>query len=224
MTQTQHTRSFFVTGTDTNVGKTWATLALMYYFKQRGYCVAGMKPIASGCQWDGLQFTNEDALLLQKHSSIDLPYSAINPYALEMPVSPHLAAQESKISVDVIKHAFQQLQQKTEVVIVEGVGGWLVPLSSENDIADLVKALDISVILVVAIKLGCINHARLTMQSITSAGIKCAGWFAVCIDTCMLLTAENITTIDDYMAVPLLGVFPYMTQMDIAMLASHITL
>ena len=215
-------KNYFITGTDTGVGKTWATLALMHYFKQQGYSVAGMKPVAAGCKWDNQQLKNEDALLLQENASIPLEYKEVNPYALEIPVAPHLAIKGNIIDLDVIKDAYQHLAKKMEIVIVEGAGGWSVPLNKEQDMADLVKVLGIPVIVVVAIKLGCINHARLTFQQIESDGVQCAGWFATCLDSDMLLIEENITSIENRVSIPLLGVFPYARKFDVNALASKI--
>ncbi len=216
--------NFFITGTDTGVGKTWATLALMHYFKQQGYSVLGMKPVAAGSDWDGQQFKNEDAVLLQEYSSTPLDYKEINPYAFEMPVAPHLAIRQNVIKLNVMVNAYQNLKEKAEIVIVEGAGGWSVPLNAEEDMADLVRALEIPVIMVVAIKLGCINHARLTLRQIESDGIQCAGWFAMCLDPDMLLIEENIASIKDRVSIPLLGVFPYTEKLNVDALASKINL
>ncbi|KAF3977618.1 MAG: dethiobiotin synthase [Methylococcales symbiont of Iophon sp. n. MRB-2018] len=219
-----NSKAYFITGTDTNVGKTWASLALMYYFKQQGYSVAGMKPVATGCQWDGRQFKNKDALLLQENASIHLQYKEINTYAFEMSVAPHLANKENEIQLKLIVDSFGKLQAKVDRVIVEGAGGWLVPLSEHYDMSDLVIALDIPVILVVAIKLGCINHARLTLRQIQADGIECAGWIAMCLDSDMQLMAENIESISNRTSAPLLGVLPFTEKLDVNYLASKINL
>jgi len=207
-------KSFFVTGTDTGAGKTWSTLVLMHYFKQQGLSVIGMKPVAAGCEWIDGQLKNEDALLLQQHSSIKLAYDEINPYAFEEPVSPHLAGVENPVQFGVLLQAYEKLKNKADVVIVEGAGGWLAPLNNESDIADFAIALDIPVIVVVAIRLGCINHARLTIQSIEQSKVNCAGWLAVCIDPEMDKQIENIETLKQKIATPLLGIIPYAEKMD----------
>lgn len=216
--------SYFITGTDTGAGKTWATLALMQYFKQQGHSVAGMKPVATGCKWDKQQLQNQDALLIQDHASISLDYNDVNPYAFEMPVAPHLAAKEKAIKLDVIVNGFRQLREKTDSIIVEGAGGWCVPLNEKEDWSDLVKMLEIPVIVVVAMTLGCINHARLTVEQIASDGIHCAGWLAVCLDSEMLLMDENIDSIKNRVSVPLLGILPYIEKADFNLLASKIVL
>ncbi len=215
-------RDFFITGTDTGVGKTWATVALMHYFKAQDRVVAGMKPVAAGCEWLDGRLKNEDALLLQRHASIALEYEEVNPYAFEAPVSPHLANDGNPVRIDRLMQDFKSLKNKADVVLVEGAGGWFAPLSQEADIADLAKALQIPVIMVVAIRLGCINHARLTFQSIQSAKVDCAGWLAMCVDPDMQKQEENIETIKNKISVPLLGVLPYMDGMDFALLAESI--
>ena len=215
-------KCFFITGTDTGVGKTCATIALMQYFKQQGQTVVGMKPISAGCEWIDGQLKNEDALLIQKNATIQLPYEKINPYAFELPVSPHLAGKDNPVQIDTVVQYFEELSKIADVVLVEGAGGWLAPINNKEDIADLAKALDIPVILVVAIKLGCINHAKLTFQSIMSAGVKCNGWLAMCIEPDMLKIDENIETLRNYISVPLLGVFPFMENIDFKKLSNEI--
>lgn len=204
-------QGYFITGTDTNVGKTFVTVALMRYFRQQGKTVLGMKPVASGCivGQDGLR--NEDALLLQRHASKQVDYHLINPYAFELPVSPHIAAQEvgQEVELSVIKKNYQVLKEQAELVLVEGIGGWLAPINQSADVADLAIFLQLPVILVVAIRLGCISHARLSYAAIKSSGIACAGWVANCTEESMLKRQENIETITQNVQAPLLGVMPY---------------
>lgn len=216
------TKSYFITGTDTGVGKTCATVALMYYFKQQGQTVLGMKPIAAGCEWLDGQLKNEDALLLQENASLQLPYQKINPYAYELPVSSHLAGKKNPVRIDTVVQRFNDLSNKVDVVLVEGAGGWLAPINEQEDIADLVKALDIPVIIVVGIKLGCINHAKLTFQAINNIGVKCSGWLAVCIEPNMLKADENIETLKKQISAPLLGIFPYMEKINFIKLSAKI--
>lgn len=205
------TQGFFITGTDTGIGKTWSTVALMQYFKNQGKAVIGMKPVASGCdQLDG-QLRNEDALLLQKHASIALPYQAVNTYAFALPVSPHIAAEETgvEIQIDKIVAQYQQLKEQADVVLVEGVGGWMVPLNARQDVADLAQQLDLPVIVVVGMRLGCINQAKLTFAAIQQAGVRCRGWIASCVEPDMLMLDENIRTLCRSTELPLLAVLPY---------------
>ncbi len=215
-------KGFFITGTDTGVGKTWATVALMRYFKAQGQSVIGMKPVAAGCELVDGRLKNEDALLLQQNASIVLEYEEVNPYAFKMPVSPHLAADKKPVQLDKIIQKFEYLKNKADVVIVEGAGGWLAPLNHEMDISDLADVLQIPVIMVVAIRLGCINHARLTFQSIQTAKVECAGWLAMCVDPEMQKQTENIETIKNKISAPLLGVLPYIDNMDFDVLAENI--
>jgi dethiobiotin synthetase len=216
-------QGFFITGTDTGVGKTWATITFMRYFQAQGKTVIGMKPVASGCEWNGEQLRNEDALLLQRHASIALDYELINPFAYQLSVSPHLAGIENPVNLSKIKNCFDVLKQKADMVLVEGAGGWLVPLNQQgDDIVDLAKCLRLPVIMVVAIRLGCINHARLTYQAIKSSDLNCAGWLATCVDANMLKLGENIETLRQLISVPLLGVLPYSEQADFELLAKNI--
>ncbi len=217
-------KSYFITGTDTGVGKTWSSVALMHYFKQQGESVIGMKPVAAGCDEVEGELVNEDALLLQQHASVSLPYSMVNPYAFEQPVSPHLAAMNDKVELARLKQGVEQLKPLADVLIVEGAGGWLVPLSEQLDIADLAVALQLPVIVVVAIRLGCINHARLTLQSIQMANVPCAGWIAVCVEENMLMQQENILILQQKLSVPLLGILPYNEQPNFADMAGFISI
>jgi dethiobiotin synthetase len=217
-------QGYFITGTDTNAGKTWATIALMRYFKQQGKSVVGMKPVASGCFIkDGL-LRNEDALLIQQNASLEIDYTLINPYAYELPVSPHIAGLNNPVKLATIVKRFNAVKELAEIVLVEGAGGWYAPLNNCEDISDLAKALALPVIMVVAIRLGCINHAKLTWQAIQQSRISCAGWIAMCVDTDMLNRDENIHTIKTALNVPLLGVLPYLVSADFDLLAGQLVL
>lgn len=202
-------KGYFITGTDTNVGKTWATIALMRYFKSREESVVGMKPVASGCSIQDGQLKNEDALLIQENASFLVDYDLINPYAYEQPVSPHIAGVENPAEVDRVKAKFELLKTLADVIIVEGAGGWYAPLNEREAISDLARALGLPVIMIVALKLGCINHARLTYQAIAQSGLNCSGWIGVCTDRDYLNRDETISTIKAAVDAPLLGVLPY---------------
>jgi dethiobiotin synthetase len=215
-------QAYFVTGTDTNVGKTWATLALMTYFKQQNLSVIGMKPVASGCEKIDGEWRNSDALSIQKMGSQLVDYSLLNPYAYELPISPHLAGKKNPANLETIFTNFQTLQNLADVVVVEGAGGWYAPLNERETIADLAKKLNVPIILVVSIKLGCINHALLTVEAIQNAGLNCVGWIAVCNDAefeCVDLTIESLVA---RLKIPLLGVLPYSEQADFEDLAQRI--
>jgi len=215
-------KGYFITGTDTNVGKTWATIALMRYFKGQGKTVAGMKPVAAGCLMVDGRLKNEDALLIQENASWQIDYDLINPYAYELPVSPHIAGVNNPARLDVLAAQFELLKTLADIVIVEGAGGWYAPLNERESISDLAKALALPVIMVVAIRLGCINHARLTYQAIEHSGVKCAGWIAVCTDPDVLSRDENIQTIKAAVDAPLLAVLPYMDVADFNFLAEQV--
>jgi len=217
-------QGYFITGTDTNAGKTWATISLMRYFKQQGKSVIGMKPVASGCNMHDNRLKNEDALLIQKNASLQIDYDLINPYAYQLPVSPHIAGINNPVKLTTVVERFNTLKELAEVVLVEGAGGWYAPLNDHEDISDLAKALALPVILVIAIKLGCINQAKLTWQAIQYSGTPCAGWIAVCIDPDMLNLEENIRTIKTALNVPLLGVLPYLASADFDLLAGKLSL
>lgn len=207
-------RGYFITGTDTNVGKTWATIALMRYFKNQGKSVAGMKPVASGCVMQNGQLKNADALLMQENASVPVDYDLINPYAYEPPVSPHIAGVNNPVELDQLIAGFDLLKTLADVVVVEGAGGWYTPLNEQEANSDFAIALALPAIMVVAIRLGCINHARLTYQAIKQSGVDCAGWIGVCTAPELLSRDENINTIKATMDAPLLGVLPYMEVPD----------
>lgn len=215
-------KGYFITGTDTNVGKTWVTIALMCYFKSRGKSVVGMKPVAAGCLMQDGQLKNEDALLIQAHASLPVDYDLINPYAYELPVSPHIAGIKNPVKLDVLTAKFELLKTLADIVVVEGAGGWYCPLNEREAISDLAKSLALPVIMVVAIRLGCINHAKLTYQAIKHSGVSCAGWVAVCTDPDMLSRDENIETIKAALDVPLWGVLPYMEITDFNFLSEQL--
>ena len=217
-------QGYFITGTDTNAGKTWATIALMRYFKQQGKTVVGMKPVAAGCTMQNGQLKNEDALLIQENASLQIDYGLINPYAYELPVSPHIAGINNPVNLPKIVEKFNSLKTLAEIVLIEGAGGWYATLNDHEDISDLAKALGLPVILVVAIRLGCINHAKLTWQAIHYSGLICAGWIAVCVDPDMLKPDENIGTIKTALNVPLLGVLPYLESADFDLLAGKLVI
>lgn len=216
-------RAYFVTGTDTGVGKTWVSLAMLRYFSLRGESVVGMKPVAAGCDRIAGQLRNSDALLLQQHSSVALAYGQINPYAYAAPVSPHIAGVHDPVVLAEVLRQYQRLQGLANIIVVEGAGGWYSPLSATLDNADLAKALGIPVILVVAIRLGCINQARLSLQAIQQAGMACAGWVVVCSEPGMAVIPENIDFLVKALAVPLIGVMPYLDSLDVEALAASLT-
>lgn len=203
-------KSYFITGTDTNVGKTWATLALMQHFKNQNLSVLGMKPVASGCKKNAAEWQNSDALAIQKMASQFIDYSVVNPFAYELPISPHLAGKDNPVNLDIILAHFKTLQKLADVLIVEGAGGWFTPLNETETIAALVKTLNVPIILVVAIKLGCINHALLTFEAIKHTDLKCVGWIAVCNDADFDYIDSTIDSIKNRTDTPLIATIPYL--------------
>jgi dethiobiotin synthetase len=205
--QDQKPPSWFITGTDTEVGKTFATCALLLLLRQRGYRAIGMKPVAAGVDADG---RNEDVERLIAASGVDAPRELVNPYLFQPPIAPHIAADEAGIAIDIgrIAAAFDRLRGMADAVLVEGVGGFRVPLGRHVDAADLAERLALPVILVVGMRLGCINHALLTCQSIAARGLTLAGWIANRIDPVMPRFDENLTALRERIEAPLLGVIP----------------
>ncbi len=200
--------AFFVTGSDTGAGKTHVTCALLHATRQRKLTAVGMKPVAAGVENDG---RNGDVSQLLAASSIQPPLELINPFLYIPPIAPHLAAQEASrpIELAVIQQAFLQLQQLAEVVWVEGVGGFRVPLGEHTDTTDLVRLLALPVVLVVGVRLGCINHALLTAEAIQVRGLRLAGWVANRVDLAMTRFEANVETLSARIEAPLLGVVPY---------------
>lgn len=191
-------RGFFVTGTDTEVGKTHATVRLMRFLKSQGLSVIGMKPVASGARKVGERWVNEDALALQRESSVPIDYQYINPFVFERPVSPHIAAEAMgvRVNLDRISQAFCHLSTLADCVVVEGVGGWRVPLNADEDVADLALRLSLPVLQVVGIRLGCINHARLTQESMIASEVNLGGWIANWLVPDLPYAAEVMASLD----------------------------
>ena len=215
---------YFITGTDTGIGKTWSTVAIMRTFQAQQISVLGMKPVASGCLQTANGLRNEDALLLQTHASFAVPYETVNPYAFEPPIAPHIAARHSgtTIELNAITAAYHQLAEQADSVVVEGVGGWQVPLNADQTVADLAFALGLPVILVVGMRLGCLNHALLSDAAIGRSRLVRAGWIANCIDPDFAFIEDNIATLQQKINAPLLGVIPYLTALNTDVLARRL--
>lgn len=216
-------QAWLVTGTDTGVGKTRTTCALLHRARTQGKTVLGMKPVAAGVEADG---ENEDVAALQAEGSLLLLPRRINPYLLRAPVSPHIAAAEDGVRIDpgVICKALEALRQQVEVVLVEGAGGFRVPLSLGLDSADLAQQLALPVILVVGLRLGCINHALLTVEAIERRGLVLAGWVANQIEAGMLRPEENIEALRTAITAPLLGRVPYCPAASVGEVADFLRL
>jgi dethiobiotin synthetase len=216
-------QAFFITGTDTGVGKTWASVALMQYFKNNGKSVIGMKPVASGCEFLNGTLVNSDALLLQANASEKLPYELVNPYAFEIPVSPHIAGKDNPADLVKIAETYKALENRADVLIVEGAGGWFSPLNDVQKNSDLAMLLGIPVIMVVGIRLGCINHALLTAQAMASSKVNVSGWIANCLSSSDDFNQEIIETLKKQLYLPLLGIFPYLPSPDFDRLATALS-
>ncbi len=217
---------YFITGTDTGVGKTVVTLGLMQWLQDRGQLVAAMKPVASGCERGEGGLRNADALLLQRQASMTLPYEQINPYSFEPAIAPHVAAAEAgvRIETDTIAAGCRALLGIADRVCVEGVGGWLVPLNERETVADLAVTLGLEVVLVVGIRLGCLNHALLSARAIESSGLSLAGWVANRLPPDAEYADENIAALEARLAAPLLGIIPPLDEIDARRVASCLSL
>lgn len=205
------TAAVFIAGTDTGIGKTHAACTLLYALRAAGHQACGMKPVASGCAVTADGLRNDDALALQAASSTTPPYAVVNPVALRDPLSPHLAAAHDgmQISLAPMRVAFDQLLGSYQRVVVEGVGGWLVPLAPQLFAADIARQWQLPVILVVGLRLGCLNHALLSARAITADGCHLLGWIGNCIDPAMDALEENLATLRELLPAPCLGVLPY---------------
>ncbi len=205
--------TLFITGTDTNVGKTYVSCLLLEAFNAAGFTTFALKPIASGCQKNhasGLR--NSDALRLQHYASIKKPYEIVNSIAFEKPIAPHIAASETHTHLSkefVYQAIMRSIQNDTDINLIEGAGGWALPLNHSELFSDLIIELKIPIILVVGIKLGCLNHALLTYFNILASGGVCIGWMANCLDTKTLSIEENIETLKNWIKAPCLGIVPY---------------
>ncbi len=201
-------KAFFVTGTDTEVGKTFAACALLHAAAARGLTTLAMKPVAAGFDADG---RNEDVERLVAASTIEAPRELVNPFGFAAAVAPHIAAAQEGRAIEpgTILDAYRQLAPRADFLLVEGVGGFRVPLAAGFDTADLAVALGLPVILVVGLRLGCLNHALLTAEAIRARGLALAGWIANSIDPAMPFRDENIATLRQALPAPLLGTLPW---------------
>lgn len=205
--------SIFITGTDTGIGKTTVSILLLEKLNQLGYKTVALKPIASGCSQDkNGHWINDDAIALQAAASLWMPYGIVNPIALKEPVAPHLAAKlmgKDLSAIDVSNIINASIQSEADINLIEGVGGWSVPLNNTELFSEVIAGLRIPVILVVGIKLGCLNHAILTYHNIVRMKVPLVGWIANCVESNVLMCEENIQTLKHWIAAPCLGVVPF---------------
>ncbi len=223
---TPRRHAWFIAGTDTGIGKTFVTCALLHTARAQGYTALGMKPVAAGADPVGGEWINEDTARLRAASSLDPSPALITPYCLRSPIAPHIAAAEEGIAITPapILAAFAELQSRADVVLVEGVGGFRVPLGERYDTADLVRDLGLPMILIVGMRLGCLNHALLTAEAIAARGQQLAGWVANRIDPCMPHFDANLATLADLLDAPLLGIVPHLENGNAAQAATALRL
>jgi len=211
------TTGFFITGTDTGIGKTTVALGLMAALQKNGHKVAAMKPVSAGCYVtdDGLR--NDDAVVLLQQASVELPYDLVNPYAFEPAIAPHIAALESSIQIDIshILDCYRQISKNVDIVVVEGAGGWLVPINEKETMADVALAMDLKVIMVVGMRLGCLNHALLSQQSILNMNMDFSGWVANHITAKFGAASENLMALEKRLNAPLIGSVPYFRKQNV---------
>jgi len=214
----------FITGTDTGVGKTLVTTALLHAFASLGVRAVGMKPVAAGAELVNGVWVNEDVALIRAASEVDAPPELTNPYLFREPIAPHIAADLKGVAIEIprIAAACEALSEQAEVVVVEGVGGFRVPLSPTMDTADLAVRLGLPVILVVGMRLGCINHALLTADAIAARGLALAGWIANRHEPDMAAYDENLASLAARLPAPLLAELPLMAAADPVRAAHYI--
>ena len=219
-------RSLYVTGTDTGVGKTVASAALLHRLRSAGRSAVGMKPVASGCERTAEGWRNDDALRLQAASDPRPAYDDINPYALEMATAPQLAARAMGVGVELapLLDAHARLTAQCEVVVVEGVGGWAAPLGDGFDQCELPRALALPVVLVVGLRLGCLSHARLTARAIAADGLEFIGWIGSSVDPDFAERDDYVELLRDALPAPCLGVLPHAVSPDPRAMAQALAL
>jgi len=216
--------SAYVTGTDTGIGKTLASCALLHALRGHGLRAAGMKPVASGCERIDGEWRNADALALLAAGEAGIPYADINPFALEHPLAPELAARDAgvEVSLQPILASHARLSDHADALIIEGVGGWAAPLSASLMQADLVRTLRLPVLLVVGLRLGCLNHALLSARAIAADGAHLAGWIASHVDPDMERVEDNIEMLRARLPAPCWGVLPHAPGADPAAMARYL--
>jgi len=219
--------AYFVTGTGTGVGKTLVTAGLLAAARQRGMSTAGLKPVAAGCELTDEGLRNEDALALQAQTTLPISYEQINPVALEPAIAPHIAAAEAgrRLSADRLAGVCRGvMMQRPDLTLIEGAGGWRVPLNDRETIAELAKIMQLPVILVVGLDLGCINSALLTAEAIQRDGLVLAGWVANQAVTTMDRYQENLDTLQRWVPCPMIGSVPYQSGLEAEQVVEHLRL
>lgn len=219
--------AYFIAGTDTDVGKTTIAAGLLYAARQAGLSTAAGKPVASGCEQTPHGLCNADALALLAECSLPLSYDEVNPVAFEPAIAPHIAAHEAGVvlSVSSLLAPMQRvLAKQADFTLIEGAGGWRVPLSDQDSLSDVARGLDLPVILVVGVRLGCISHALLTAEAIAQDGLQLAGWVANIIDSKTSRLEENLATLAERLPAPCLGRVPKLKAVSAQAVAEHLQL
>ena len=220
-------KKWFITGTDTDAGKTVFATALLRACLHNGYTTAALKPIAAGGVSTDAGFFNQDSLLLQAAASQNNSYQQVNPYLFKQAIAPHIAAKNDNREIlldQCVECCSSVMDSDADVIVVEGAGGWLVPLNSQHNMADLAGALGCEIILVVGLKLGCINHALLTVAAVERSGLRLAGWVANHLSSDMPSYQENIATLQQRITAPLIAEIPFVQPIDPESLIVYINL
>ncbi len=221
-------KGIFVTGTDTDVGKTLVACSLLRQLCNAGYSTAAVKPVAAGCEQTAQGLRNDDALALQREATLQLSYAQINPLALESAIAPHIAAKYAGIELTaakIVQSCQQVLALKADYTIIEGAGGWSVPLNQTETLADVVAQLALPVVLVVGLRLGCLNHALLTAAAIERSGLQLVAWVGNCSTAPpMAALQENIATLTSLLSAPCLGIVPHLANATKGLAENHLDL
>lgn len=215
----------FITGTDTGIGKSLVSAALLHVASRMDLRVVGMKPVAAGAELRDGVWVNEDVTRLASESNVTVPPELINPYLFREPIAPHVAADHKGVRIEIprIFEAYEALADRADLVCVEGVGGFLVPLDEQRSMADLAVALGLPLVLVVGMRLGCLNHALLTLEAIAARGLLLAGWVANRVEPEMLAYEENLAALSRRIPAPLLAEIPYLQSADAASAARFVS-
>lgn len=219
--------AYFITGTDTDAGKTLIASGLLTLARRQGLTTQGLKPVASGCESTPAGLRNRDALALQAASSPSLPYDEINPFAFAPAIAPHLAAQQAGTTLSLAALAERlapRLAEGRDLTLVEGAGGWRVPLNAKEDLAGLARLLALPCILIVGVRLGAINHARLTLETMHRDGVEIAGWIANRLEPNMAAADDNLSALSQHLDAPCLGQVPYLARPTPASVADYLQL
>lgn len=217
-------KGVLITGTDTGVGKTLVAQIIVHTLRKQYDKVGVMKPVASGAEFINGLLQNEDAIKLQKACNVSLPYALINPYCFSPAIAPHIAAELEGVDIDLkhIQTCFENIARQVDVVVVEGAGGWHTPLNEKASIESLAKELAIPVVLVVGLRLGCLNHALLSMSALHQSGVSILGWVGNVIEPDYPYLDKNIHALKQRISAPCLGVLPFSEAPDIALLSQHL--